>query len=116
MKFEMGQVTNGVSPSSVTTLFSSFLPFQIEYSDWKIYKNTDAVPADWNAVDFNDASWTSVKANGIGTSEAVTVYIRKEMNIPDIADYQVLNVRVKYAAGVVAYFNGRKVARFNLEE
>ena len=38
------------------------------------------------------------------------------MNIPDIADYQVLNVRVKYAGGVVAYFNGRKVARFNLDE
>ena len=63
-----------------------------------------------------DASWSSVKAAQIGTSEAITVYIRKEMNIPDIADYQVLNVRVKYAGGVVAYFNGRKVARFNLEE
>ena len=27
-----------------------------------------------------------------------------------------LNVRVKYAGGVAAYFNGRKVARFNLAE
>ena len=49
-------------------------------------------------------------------TEAVTVYIRREVNIPDIADYYVLNVRVKYAGGIVAYFNGRKVARFNLEE
>ena len=49
-------------------------------------------------------------------TEAVTVYIRREVNIPDIADYYVLNVRVKYAGGIVAYFNGHKVARFNLEE
>ena len=27
-----------------------------------------------------------------------------------------LNIRVKYTGGVVAYFNGRKVARFNLED
>ena len=49
-------------------------------------------------------------------TEAVTVYIRREVNIPDIADYYVLNVRVKYVGGIVAYFNGHKVARFNLEE
>ena len=29
-------------------------------------------------------------------------------------DYQVLNIRVKYTGGVVVYFNGNKVARFNL--
>ena len=85
MKFEMGQVYTGVSPTSVTTMFSSYLPFQIEYSDWKIYKDTTAVASDWNAVDFNDGSWSSVKANAIGTSEAVTVYIRKEIMIPAIA-------------------------------
>ena len=31
-------------------------------------------------------------------------------------DYQVLNVRVKYSGGVVAYVNGNVVARFNLED
>ena len=36
------------------------------------------------------------------------------MNIPDINNYNVLNIRMKYTGGVVVYFNERKVARFNL--
>ena len=38
------------------------------------------------------------------------------MTIPSLEDYAVLNVRVKYAGGVAAYFNGRLVVRFNLAE
>ena len=115
MKFEMGQVYTTTSPASVTTMFSSFLPFQIEYDDWKVNKDGD-VANNWNAVDYDDSTWTVTKAANIGTSEATTVYIRRDINFDNSADYQVLNVRVKYAGGVVAYFNGRKVARFNLEE
>ena len=115
MKFEMGQVYTTTSPASVTTMFSSFLPFQIEYDDWKVNKDGD-VPNNWNAVDYDDSTWTVTKAANIGTSEATTAYIRRDINFDNSADYQVLNVRVKYAGGVVAYFNGRKVARFNLEE
>ena len=116
MKFEMGQVYTGVSPTSVSTMFSSLLPFQIEYDDWKIYKDSTAVSSNWNTIDFNDNSWSTVKAANIGKSEATTIYIRREVNIPDISKYSILNVRVKYAGGVVAYFNGRNVARFNLDE
>ena len=115
MKFEMGQVY-GTTPASVTTMFSSYLPFQIEYDDWKVYTANEAVAADWNTVNFNDASWTVTKAANIGRSEAITVYIRRDITLDDVSNYQVLNVRVKYAGGVVAYFNGRKVARFNLED
>ena len=111
MIFELGQL--GYSVSSVSTMFSSYFPFQIEYTDWKINYSYEE---NWNAVDYDDSAWVLKKANAIGTNAGVTTYIRKEVNIPDIANYHVLNVRVKYAGGVAAYFNGRLVARFNLEE
>ena len=113
MKFEMGQVPSGVP--YVTTLFSSFLPFQIDYDDWVVLTGANA-PANWNSVDFVPSDWATVKAAAIGTNAAITTYIRREFSIPDLEDYAVLNVRVKYTGGVVAYVNGHKVARFNLEE
>ena len=117
MKFEMGQVYDGGNkPVSIATYFSSYLPFQIQYSEWKVLLNTAEAPANWNTINFDDSTWSTVKANAIGTSQSTTVYIRKDIPIVNVTDYQVLNVRVKYTGGVVAYFNGRKVARFNLEE
>ena len=113
MKFEMGQVPSGVD--YVTTLFSSFLPFQIEYDDWVVLTGTDA-PAGWMNVDFTPSNWRTVKAEAIGTNTYITTYIRREFSIPSLEDYAVLNVRVKYTGGVVVYVNGRKVARFNLAE
>ncbi|CBK20150.2 uncharacterized protein [Blastocystis hominis] len=94
-------------------MFSSYLPYQIEYTEWKV--SSDVVQ-NWNAIDFDDSAWRTTKASEIGTNEKVTLYIRKEVNIPDIETYHALNVRMKYAGGVAAYFNGRLVARFNLEE
>ena len=111
MIFEMGQLP--ANTHSVSTMFSSYLPFQIEYTEWKV--NYDWVE-NWNTVDFDDSDWESKKASLIGTNSKITTYIRKEVNIPDIGNYHVLNIRVKYTGGVVAYFNGFKVARFNMGE
>ena len=114
MRFEMGQVKSGVP--SVSTHFSSLLPFQIEYDDWKLYSSESDVADGWNENSFDDSTWKTVKAASIGNSEAVTVYLRRTVEVPDATVYQVLNVRVCYTGGVVAYFNGRTVARFNLNE
>ena len=48
--------------------------------------------------------------------ERVTTYNRKSFQLKGIDDYRVLNVRMKYEGGVVAYLNGVKVGRFNLVE
>ena len=114
MVIDMGQMRSGVA--SISTLFSTNIPFQIEYDSWKIYKAEEEVAETWNAVNFDDSAWTVTQASNFGTSEATTVYIRHAVNVPDVDKYYVLNVRVKYAGGVVAYFNGNTVARFNLEE
>ena len=112
MKLDMGQVPS--EPKTVSTVFSSFFPFQVQYSDWSVSKT--AVTADWNTAEFDASAWSTVKAAAIGTNDAITTYIRKAFAIPSLEDYHVLNVRVKYTGGVAAYFNGHKVARFNLEE
>ena len=112
MKFENGQLPSGVFSS--VTRFSSYLPFQINLDSWLVEKFNDQSNNDWTAVDFDDSQWRSMRSNMIGTSQLVTIYLRRTFEIPDINDYPVLNVRVRYAGGIVAYFNGHKVARFNL--
>ena len=114
MIFEMGQMPDGVP--SVSTLFSSLLPFQVKYSDWKVWNSVESVTSGWKSVNFDDAAWETKKAAEFGNHVGTTAYVRHEVDIPAIEDYYVLNIRMKYAGGVVAYFNGRLVARFNLEE
>ena len=114
MVFEMGQIPE--DSSVVSTTFSSLLPFQIDYSDWKLFNRIDAVVDNWNGVDFDDSGWDTKKAAEFGNHAGTIAYIRHEVSIPSIEDYHVLNVRMKYAGGVVAYFNGHIVARFNLKE
>ena len=111
MIFEMGQFP--AATSSISTMFSSFLPFQVEYTEWTVNYN---YVENWNAKDFDDSAWQKSKASAFTSGSGITTYIRKNIEIPDINSYYVLNVRVKYAGGVAAYFNGRLVARFNLEE
>ena len=82
----------------------------------QLLNSPDPVAANWNAIDFDDSAWSTVKAADMGDHMATTVYIRREVNIPNLEDYHVLNVRVKYVGGIAAYFNGRLVARFNLAE
>ena len=113
MVFEMGQMPTATP--SVSTMFSSMLPFQIDYDSWKVWNSGTAVAEGWNGKDFDDAAWSSMKAAELGNHMGTTAYIRHEVSIPSVDEYFVLNVRVKYTGGVAAYFNGRIVARFNLE-
>ena len=114
MVIELGQFPTSVA--SISTLFSSAIPFQIEYSEWKYFNADVTVAENWKAIDFDDSAWGNVKAAGMGDHMATTAYIRHEVQIPSLEDYHVLNVRVKYTGGVAAYFNGQLVARFNLAE
>ena len=94
--------------------FSSYIPFQINFDDWKFYKLDAAIPAEWNMASFDDSQWTVGKAADLGNVQPVTAYIRRTFTIPSLEDYHVLNVHTRYSGGLAAYFNGRLVARFNL--
>ena len=89
---------------SVSTLFSSLLPFQVKYSDWKVWNSVESVASGWKSVSFDDAAWETKKAADFGNHVGTTAYVRHEVDIPAIEDYYVLNIRMKYAGGVVAYF------------
>ena len=113
MLFKMGQMPAG---AGVATSFSSLLPFQVGFGEWRLFNSESVVSEDWRAVEFDDAEWQSVKGGAMGNHVGTTAYIRREVTVPSLEDYSVLNVRMKYAGGVAVYFNGRLVARFNLEE
>ena len=108
--FFAGAIAYGIGYA--TNLFSSVLPFK-STTEWKF---SEVSPDSWNTVGFNDDSWTLLATSDFGSSVSTTVYLRKQFNIPSLADYHVLNVQVNYTGGVVAYFNGNKVARFNLPD
>ena len=107
-RFEVDQMAK----SSKTVVFSSYLPFQNDFTNWKV--QTGEVTGDWTSRDYNDEAWEEKKASEIGAVPNTAVYLRHHFAIPSVSDYQVLNVLVKFSGGVVAYVNGHKVARFNL--
>ena len=90
MIFDMGQMPSKVD--RVSTVFSSLLPFQVEVDEWKLFNSENAVSEDWKAVEFDDSEWQSVKAAAMGNHVGTTAYIRREVQIPSLEDYHVLNV------------------------
>ena len=115
MELDMMQMDGQDSkPIYVSSVFSTYFPFQIEYTDWKVIQSD--VSSDWNTVSFDDSTWNTYKAVDIPSTSSITTYIRKSFTMSGVNDYQVLNVRVKYSGGVAAYVNGNVVARFNLED
>ena len=113
-RLEMQQVPAGTSPIRTSLQFSSYIPFQNEFSEWLVSKQS--VSSDWTSIDFQDSNWERLKAGEIGTASGSTVYLRRHFSLPSLDDYQVMNVMVKYGGGLIAYVNGKKVARFNLPD
>lgn len=50
----------------------SCLPFQIHYDDWRVFNSASVVSEDWKAVDFDDSTWSTVKAAVMGNPSSVT--------------------------------------------
>ena len=114
LRYELGHVPESASASG-NMVFSSFLPFQINYDDWHVYRSAAPVASNWNANDFDDVAWDVVKATEIGLVAPTTFYVRRSFEIPS-QDYHVLNIHAKFSGGMAGYYNGRLVARFNLPD
>ena len=89
IRLEIEELSNRSPSLKVTTVFSSYLPFQIEYTDWKVRQRR--VPSDWNEVLFDDLDWLVTKAADIPSTDFATTYIRKTFELNGIDDYTVLN-------------------------
>ena len=113
-ELEVMELSSGTAPVSTTSTFSTFFPFQVNSGEWKIYQGSFV--EGWNGLNFDDSNWISKKSNEIPTTEEITTYIRKSFSLTNVADYQVLNIRLKYSGGIACYFNGNLVARLNLAD
>ena len=84
---EMREVPKGGKPVEWTVRFSSYIPFQAEDSEWKVYEKIEAVSEKWKSVEFEDAWWRERKgANITNASDSVTTYIPKTFAIPNLED------------------------------
>ena len=110
---EVEEVHSSDSTVTMSTTFSTFFPFQSDLTIWKVYQGS-SYPSSWVERNYDDSTWKSMKAKDILNAKMKTTFIRKSFSLENPDDYQVLNVRMKYAGGVVVYMNGVRVARFNL--
>ena len=82
-------------------------------------KGSALIPEAWNALDFNDQSWTSAMGgvgygdgdDGTVISPVISVYIRYRFNIKDLSLIEEAMLHADYDDGYVAYINGKEVAR-----
>ncbi|MBN2455051.1 MAG: metallophosphoesterase, partial [Sedimentisphaerales bacterium] len=93
---------------------------------WKYFGGTSEPPANWNDLNFDDSSWLQ-GATGIGYTDGddatilsdmqntyISVYARKEFNVPDPNAVYRLLFSMDYDDGFVAYLNGTEIARANV--
>lgn len=95
MDVEMEMLSSGATkPMSMSTVFSSCLLFQVEYTKWKVRQSR--VSSNWNTVTFDDSAWSVTKAAGIPSMQYPTTYIRKSFELTGIEDYTVMIIRIKW--------------------
>ena len=115
--FDLNQMPTSTSKAKQTTVFYSFLPFQMEFDAWDVWNVQDSVPSKWLDTSFEVTSpWKSLISSEITSSERATFYVRRAFEIPCLDDVSVLNVRIRFTGGLVGYFNGRKMVRFNMPD
>ena len=93
---------------------------------WKFFKGTSEPPANWADANFDDSSWQK-GPTGIGYADGddatflgdmqnnyISVYARKDFNVPDPNAVYRLLFSMDYDDGFVAYLNGTEIARANV--
>ena len=115
--FDLNQMPTSTTKAKQTTVFYSFLPFQMEFDAWSVWNVKDSVPSNWLDTAYEVTStWKSLISSEITSSESATFYVRRTFEIPHLSEVSVLNVRVRFTGGLVGYFNGRRMVRFNMPD
>lgn len=87
---------------------------------WKYQVPNVNTPNNWQAPNFDDASWSSAKGGfGFGDNDDFTnlptnstvVYLRRSFNINDLSSILALTLHIDYDDGYIAYLNGTEIAR-----
>lgn len=95
-------------------------------STWTYHATGELPGAGWNAVGFDDATWSS-GAGGFGwgdpfavtqtsaaTPKPLATYLRTEFDGADLPAHEVASVDVVAHAGAVVYLNGTEIGRVNM--
>lgn len=102
-------------------------PLIVPGDAWAYFKGTEAPPADWNALAFDETSWLSgptpigYEANSgyeghLATdlsdmrNNYLSVYARREFVVDDPSQLRGLTLTVDFDDGYIAYLNGVQVA------
>ncbi|MGC9326804.1 MAG: lamin tail domain-containing protein, partial [Candidatus Hinthialibacter sp.] len=111
--------------ASVSEVRTEEIHFVSANQIWRYFEGSQAPPANWKAVDFDDSSWKEGPAGfGYGDGDDnteidirynyVSLYIRKTFDLDDIEGLETLILSVDYDDGFVAYLNGIEIARANV--
>ena len=91
--------------------------------EWKYHIPNASTPGSWNTIDFEDASWNKGPSGfGYGDDDdstslaegTISVYLRKELEMDEIANIERAFLHMDFDDGFVAYLNGVEIARENL--
>ena len=93
-----------------------------ETDTWKYLVPSTSVPATWNTLTFNDASWnTGIGGFGFGDGDdntiipqSTSVYQRIVFSIVNLSAIEQAILNIDYDDGFVAYLNGIEIARSNM--
>lgn len=112
--FEHGTIPQGTN-DELQLRFSSYLPFTAGVESWEV--NVRPVSDDqWTRVTTSVSGFSTRKPEDLGSMESTAVYLRRVISISSLQTYRTLNVEIVYRGGIVAFFNGHRVARFNLRD
>ena len=87
---------------------------------WKYQVPNANTPNNWQATNFNDATWNTAKGGfGFGDNDDFTVlptnstavYLRRTFDITDLSSIIALAMHIDYDDGYIAYLNGIEIAR-----
>ncbi|MFN8241930.1 MAG: CotH kinase family protein, partial [Bacteroidales bacterium] len=89
---------------------------------WQYLVPSSEPPASWKNPGYSSASWqTGMSGFGYGDnddstviSNVLSVYIRKEFTLANIAEIKELVLSIDYDDGFIAYINGHEIARANV--
>lgn len=87
---------------------------------WKYQVPNANTPNNWQATNFNDATWNTAKGGfGFGDNDDFTVlptnttavYLRRTFDITDLSSIIALAMHIDYDDGYIAYLNGIEISR-----
>ena len=103
--------------SNKTLVFQAHQPVQPRTSLWHVCTECE-LTEDWTDLNFDDYQWSEMFTDGLAKLplSSPAVYLRRRFILEDMNNYDLMRIQIRFVGGVIVYFNGNPVYRFNLDE